>query len=69
MYAMRRGLYDADYILASKTELDFEDTRKLFTAAVKENRYGVVKRAGDFVLLKKGADTAVNAALAADFKL
>ncbi|GMV16434.1 MAG: hypothetical protein AMXMBFR56_46580 [Polyangiaceae bacterium] len=69
MYAMRRGIYDADYILAAKNELDFEDTRKLFTEAVKSNRYGVVKRTGDFVLLKKGGDAKDNPALVTDFKL
>lgn len=69
MYAMRRGIYDAEYILAAKNEIDFEATRKLLTEAVTTNRYGVVKRAGDFALLKKGADSSGNAALAADFKL
>ncbi|MCC6902729.1 MAG: DUF2079 domain-containing protein [Polyangiaceae bacterium] len=69
MYAMRRGLYDAEYILVAKNEIDFEATRKLLTEAVTTNAYGVVKRAGDFALLKKGADPAGNAALAADFKL
>ena len=69
MYAMRRGIYDAEYLLAAKNEIDFEDTRKVFTQAVKGGGYGVVKRAGDFVLLKKGADAKDNEALAVDFKL
>jgi uncharacterized membrane protein len=69
MYAMRRGIYGAEYILAARNELDFEQTRKLITDAVKTGSYGVVKLQGDFVLLKKGADPAGNAALAADFKL
>lgn len=69
MYALRRGVYDAEYMLAAKSELDFEQTRKLFTDAVKSNKYGVIKRVGEFVLLKKGSDPAPNAQLIADWKL
>jgi uncharacterized membrane protein len=69
MYALRRGVYDAEYILAARNELDFEQTRKLFTHAVKSNEYGVVKRVGDFVLLQKGHDPSGNAALIRDWKL
>ena len=69
MYAMRRGLYGAEYILASRKELDFESTRKFFTKAVKGLEYGVVKRAADFVVLKKGHDPSGNADLIRDWKL
>lgn len=69
MYAMRRGIYDCEYMLAAKNELDFEQTRKLFTDAVKTGKYGVVKREGDFVLLRKGHDPKDNAKLAEDWKL
>jgi uncharacterized membrane protein len=69
MYALRRGVYDAEYMLAAKSELDFEQTRKLFTDSVKSNKYGVIKRVGEFVVLKKGADPKDNAQLAADWKL
>ncbi len=69
MYALRRGIYDAEYMLAAKNELDFEQTRKLFTQAVKSGDYGVVKRVGDFVLLQKGHDPSENAKLIADWKL
>lgn len=69
MYAMRRGLYGAEYILASNKELDFESTRKVFTKGVKSGEYGVVKRVADFVVLKKGHDTSGNAALIQDWKL
>lgn len=69
MYALRRGVYDAEYMLAAKSELDFEQTRKLFTESVKSNKYGVIKRVGEFVLLKKGADPKDNGQLIADWKL
>lgn len=69
MYAMRRGLYNAEYILASNKELDFESTRKVFTQGVKSGEYGVVKRLADFVVLKKGHDTSGNADLIRDWKL
>ncbi len=69
MYAMRRGLYKAEYMLASSKELDFESTRKLFTKAVKTGEYGVVKRNADFVVLKMGHDTSGNADLIRDWKL
>lgn len=69
MYALRRGVYDAEYMLAARTELDFEQTRKLFTDAVKSGSYGVLKRQGDFVLLKKGHDASGNTVLAQDWKL
>ncbi|MBK7579900.1 MAG: DUF2079 domain-containing protein [Myxococcales bacterium] len=69
MYAMRRGLYDAEYIAIARTELDFEQTRKLLTEAAKSGAYGVVQRAGDFALLKKGADASGNAALIQEWKL
>ena len=69
MYAMRRGVYDAQFMLAGRSELDFEQTRKLFTDAVKTGSYGVVAREGDFVLLEKGHDAAGNAQLAQDWKL
>ncbi|HMR77050.1 MAG TPA: hypothetical protein PKD61_18150, partial [Polyangiaceae bacterium] len=67
--AMRRGLYKAEYMLASSKELDFESTRKLFTKAVKTGEYGVVKRNADFVVLKMGHDTSGNADLIRDWKL
>lgn len=69
MYAMRRGLYGADYMLASRKELDYEKTRPFFTRAVKSGEYGVLKRVGEFVVLKKGHDTSGNAALIRDWKL
>lgn len=69
MYAMRRGLYDAEYLLASSRELDFEQTRKVFTQGVKSGRYGVVKRNMDFAVLKLGHDTSGNEQLIQDWKL
>jgi len=69
MYAMRRGLYDCEYLVAAKNELDFEQTRKLFTEAVHKGTYGVVAREGDFVVMKKGDDAKDNAKLAEDWKL
>lgn len=69
MYALRRGVYNAEYMLAAKSELDFEQTRKLFTESVKSGKYGVLKRVGEFVLLKRGHDPAENQKLVDDWKL
>ncbi|MBK7580049.1 MAG: DUF2079 domain-containing protein [Myxococcales bacterium] len=69
MYAMRRGIYDCEYMLAARNELDFEQTRQLFTDAVKTGKYGVVGRENDFVLLRKGHDAKDNAKLIQDWSL
>ncbi len=69
MYALRRGVYDAEFMLASQKELDYEQTRPLFTKSVKEGHYGVLKRVGEFVLLRRGHDTSANADLIRDWKL
>jgi len=69
MYALRRGVYDAKYMLASQRELDFEQTRRLFTHAVKSGQYGVIKRVGEFVVLERGADPSGNDKLVRDWRL
>jgi hypothetical protein len=56
-------------MLAAKNELEFEQTKKLVTDAVRTGKYGVLKREGDFALLKKGHDAKDNAQLAEDWKL
>jgi uncharacterized membrane protein len=62
-YALRRGTYKADYLVAQKGKLDLADTRKHFRRAVTSGEYGVVEVRGEIALLKRGYDTSKNARL------
>lgn len=67
-YSMRTGTQDADYIVAERSKLDVSQTRTAFRVAVRSGEYGVVKRLGDIVLLKRGYDTSGNFQLLRDWK-
>ncbi|HYQ26153.1 MAG TPA: DUF2079 domain-containing protein, partial [Polyangiaceae bacterium] len=69
MFTMRHGPMGAEYVLASSKELKLSRTKPTLKAALESGQYGVVKRAGEFVLLKKGANTAQNAQLVLDWQL
>jgi len=69
LYAMRNGPQTADYIVASSRELKLSKTRPMLREALESGRYGVMKRIGDFALMKRGAPTEGNAALQADWGL
>jgi uncharacterized membrane protein len=69
IYAMRGGPFDAEYVLAGRNELRLGNTKKHFSSIVKKKEFGVVKRSGDFVLLKRGYKADDNAALVKDWKL
>jgi hypothetical protein len=69
MYAMRTGPHGAEYLLASGKELKLSHTRETITAAIENGEYGVLKRVGEFALLKRGVDTSQNAQLLMDWGL
>ncbi len=69
MYSLRQGPHNAEYILISWKELNLDNTKPRFTKAVKSGKYGVVKRLGEFALLKKGYSTKGNAKLLKDWHL
>jgi hypothetical protein len=56
-------------VLASSKELKLSHTRPTLKAAVESGQYGVVKRNGEFALLKRGADTSQNKQLVSDWQL
>jgi uncharacterized membrane protein len=69
IYAMRNGPQTADYIVASSRELKLSKTRPHLKDALESGRYGVIKRVGDFAMMKRGADPKGNAQLLADWGL
>lgn len=68
-YTLRRGTHGADYVVARKYELRLDKTRESVRDALRSGEYGVLRRYGEFALLKKGADTKDNEALAAEWGL
>lgn len=69
IYAMRRGPQDAKWIVASSRGLKLSKTKPTLKDAVESGRYGVVRRAMDFALLKRGHDTSQNDKLIRDWDL
>ena len=69
IYAMRRGPQDAKWIVASSRGLKLSKTKPTLKEAVESGRYGVVRRAMDFALLKRGHDTSQNEKLIRDWDL
>ena len=69
MFTMRHGPMGAQYVLASSKELKLSRTKPTLKAALESGQYGVVKRAAEFVLLKRGADTSQNQQLVLDWQL
>jgi uncharacterized membrane protein len=69
MFTMRHGPMGADWVLASSKELKLSRTKPTLKAALESGQYGVIKRVGEFALLKKGADTAQNPQLVLDWQL
>ena len=67
LYAMRNGPQTADFIVASSRELKLSKTRPHLKDALESGRYGVIRRSGDFALMKRGAPTQDNGALIADW--
>jgi uncharacterized membrane protein len=69
MFTMRHGPQNADFVLASNKELKLSKTRPTLKAAIDSGQYGVLRRSGEFLLLKKGADTSQNKQLVLDWQL
>ena len=69
MFTMRQGPHKADFILASSKELKLSRTRPTLKAALDSGEYGVIKRAGEFALFKRGADPSQNKQLESDWQL
>jgi hypothetical protein len=69
IFTMRNGPQTGEYILASSRELKLSKTRPTLKEALETGRYGVLRRVGDFALMKKGHSTAGNAELIQDWEL
>jgi uncharacterized membrane protein len=67
LYAMRNGPQDALFIVASSRELKLSKTRPHLKEALESGRYGVIRRVGDFALMKLGAPPKDNQKLIADW--
>jgi uncharacterized membrane protein len=68
-FSMRNGPQTAEYIVGSARELKTSKTRPTLKEALESGRYGVLKRIGDFALMKKGHSTEGNAQLMQDWAL
>jgi hypothetical protein len=69
MYTMRNGPQTAEWIVASSRELKLSKTRPMLKEALESGTFGVVRRSGDFALLKRGHATGENAKLILDWEL
>jgi uncharacterized membrane protein len=68
-FSMRQGPQTAEYIVGSSRELKLSKTRPTLKEALETGRYGVLRRIGDFALMKKGHSTEGNAQLMEDWAL
>ncbi len=68
-YSLRRGTHGVEYLLARQSELGLDRTKQSIHDALSKNEYGVLKRIGEFALMKKGHDTAQNQKLIDDWAL
>jgi uncharacterized membrane protein len=69
MFTMRQGPQTAEWIVGSSRELKLSKTRPTLKEALESGRYGVVRRLGDFAVMKRGAPTSENQALMDDWEL
>jgi len=69
MFTMRNGPQTAEWIVGSSRELKLSKTRPMLKEALESGRYGVLKRIGDFALMKRGHPTDGNQALIDDWEL
>ncbi|HWO13054.1 MAG TPA: DUF2079 domain-containing protein, partial [Polyangiaceae bacterium] len=68
-FSLRRDSYHADYLIARQKELRLDRTKPVITRALTSGEYGVLRRVGPFVLMKRGHATTGNAAVIADWRL
>jgi len=69
MFTMRNGPQTAEWIVGSSRELKLSKTRPMLREALDSGRYGVMKRIGDFALMKRGYPIDGNQALIDDWEL
>ncbi len=69
LYSARYGPHDAEWYLASSKELSLKRTKPRLQDSLEKGKYGVVKRVGDFALMKRGYDTSGNEQLMKDWGL
>jgi hypothetical protein len=53
-YSLRRDSYHADYVIVRRKGLRLDRTKQVVTNALTSGEYGVFRRVGEFVLLKRG---------------
>lgn len=68
-FSLRRDSYHADYLVARQKELRLDRTKAVITRALTSGEYGVLRRVGPFVLMKRGHATNGNGAVIADWNL
>jgi len=68
-FSLRRDSYHADYLIARQKELRLDRTKPVIARALTSGEYGVLRRVGPFVLMKRGHATTGNAAVIADWRL
>ncbi len=71
LYAIRLrwGKQMGEYVLLSTRELKLEKTEERLAEILSSGSHGLHDRAGEFLLLRRGANTAKNAALIAELRL
>ena len=69
LYSARYGPHGAEFYLVSSKELDLKQTKPKLRKALEQGSYGVLKRVGDFALLKQGLDPKDNEQLLKDWGL
>jgi hypothetical protein len=68
-YSLRRDSYHADYLVTRQKELRLDRTKSVIARALRSGEYGVLRRVGPFVLLKRGHATTHNAEVLAEWGL
>ncbi|HKY36732.1 MAG TPA: DUF2079 domain-containing protein [Polyangiaceae bacterium] len=69
LHTMRTGPRGTTWIVASSRELKLSKTKASLKAVLDKGEYGLVRRSGDFALLKRGHSTEANAKLMKDWGL
>ncbi len=68
-YTLRRGSHGVDYMVARKSGLRLDKTKRTIRRALESGNYGVHDRFGEFIVFKKGGDTKENAKVLSEWKL
>jgi hypothetical protein len=68
-YSLRRDSYHADYLISRQKELKLDRTKSVLANALGSGEYGVFRRVGEFVLMKRGHSTQGNQAVIDEWRL